>query len=157
MLKGLALTTIWSTDQQRTLTFCTEKLGLEVRSDVIMGDMRWVTVGVPGQQELEMAIMRTDGPGLDPETSEALTTLVSKGTLGAGALSTDDCHGDYERLRAQGVEFLQEPQERPYGIEAIFRDDSGNWYSLTQHAQPGSQARSPQPSLRGDPELPGSP
>ena len=152
MIKGLALTTIWSTDQQRTLTFCTEKLGLEVRADVIMGDMRWVTVGVPGQHHLEMAIMRTDGPGLDPETREALTTLVAQGTLGAGALSTDDCHGDYERLRARGVEFLQEPQERPYGIEAIFRDDSGNWYSLTQHPRDTSQTQSLQPPARGDPE-----
>ncbi|QCX78305.1 Glyoxalase-like domain protein [Streptomyces sp. YIM 121038] len=62
--------------------------------------------------------------------------LVGKGTLGA-ALSTDDVHGDYEKLKARGVEFLQEPQERPYGIEAIFRDDSGNWFSFTQPREGG--------------------
>lgn len=137
MLKAMAITTIWSTDQERTLAFLTEKVGMEVRNDVPMGDMRWITVGVPGQDDLEMAIMRTDGPGLDPESAEALTTLVTKGNLGAGALRTDDCHGDYKRLKDNGVEFIQEPRERPYGIEAIFRDDNGNWYSLTQRREGG--------------------
>ncbi|GGW52636.1 hypothetical protein GCM10010381_42680 [Streptomyces xantholiticus] len=69
---------------------------------------------------------------MDPESAEAMRTLVSKGVLGAGVLATDDIHGDYEKLKARGVEFLQEPQERPYGTEAIFRDDSGNWFSFTQ-------------------------
>ncbi|WP_369206137.1 VOC family protein [Streptomyces sp. PU-14G] len=132
MIKALGITTVWSTDQERTLTFFTDKLGFELRSDVPLGDMRWVTVGVPGQPHPELAIMRTDGAGLDPESSQALTTLVTKGVLGAGAFTTDDCQGDYERLKGKGVEFVQDPQERPYGMEAIFRDDNGNWYSLTQ-------------------------
>lgn len=135
MIKGMAITTIWSTDQDRTLAFCTDKLGMELRTDVALDDMRWVTVGVPGQDDLQIAIMRTEGPGLDPEASKALTELVTKGSLGAGALSTDDCRGDYERLKAKGVAFIQEPQERPYGIEAIFRDDNGNWFSLTQPSE----------------------
>ncbi|NGO72722.1 VOC family protein [Streptomyces boncukensis] len=134
MIKALALVTIWSTDQERTVAFCTEKLGFEIRSDVDMG-ARWVTVGVPGQNDLEMTIMPTDGPGFDPESAEALTTLVTKGVLGAGALHTDDCHGDYKQLKDRGVEFLQEPQERPYGTEAIFRDDNGSWWSLTQRRE----------------------
>jgi hypothetical protein len=79
--------------------------------------------------------MSLDGPGLDPESAEALRKLVGKGVMGAGAFRTDDCRGDYETFRARGVEFIQEPQERPYGIEAIFRDDSGNWYSLTQRSE----------------------
>lgn len=135
MIKGLGLTTVWTLDQERTKNFFTEKLGLVVRTDMAMGDMRWITVGAQDQPELEMALMRPDGPGMDPESAKALTELVSKGVIGAGAFRTDDCRGDYEAFKAKGVEFLQEPQERPYGIEAIFRDDNGNWYSLTQRSE----------------------
>ena len=132
MIKGLGITTVWTFDQQRTKAFFTEKLDFEVRSEVSMGEMTWVTVGAKGQEGVELALMSLDGPGLDPESSEALKKLVGKGIMGAGAFRTDDCRGDYETFRARGVEFIQEPQERPYGIEAIFRDDNGNWYSLTQ-------------------------
>ncbi|AYC39505.1 MULTISPECIES: VOC family protein [Streptomyces] len=134
MILGLGITTVWTFDQQRTKAFFTEKLGFEVRSEVSMGDMRWVTVGAKGQEGVELALMSLDGPGLDPESSEALKKLVGKGIMGAGAFRTDDCRGDYETFRARGVEFIQEPQERPYGIEAIFRDDNGNWFSLTQRS-----------------------
>jgi len=132
MIKSLALTTVWSTDQQRDKEFFTDKLGFVERDDLMMGDMRWVTVSPREQPELRLTLMRPDGPGLDPESAKALTTLVTKGVLGAGAFHTDDCRGTYAELTAKGVEFLQEPQERPYGIEAIFRDPTGNWYSLTQ-------------------------
>lgn len=135
MILGLGITTVWTFDQQRTKAFFTEKLGFEVRSEVSMGDMKWVTVGAKGQEGVELALMRLDGPGLDPESSEALKKLVGKGVMGAGAFRTDDCRADYETFRARGVEFIQEPQERPYGIEAIFRDDNGNWYSLTQRSE----------------------
>lgn len=82
--------------------------------------------------------MSPAGPELDPQSSAALKTLVGKGVIGTGAFRTDDCRGDYETFRARGVEFIQEPQEpqeRPYGIEAIFRDDKGNWYSLTERSE----------------------
>ncbi|WP_328781172.1 VOC family protein [Streptomyces canus] len=132
MIQGLGIATVWTFDQQRTKAFFTEKLDFEVRSEVSMGEMTWVTVSAKEQQGLELALMSLDGPGLDPESAEALKKLVGKGVMGAGAFRTDDCRGDYETFRARGVEFIQEPQERPYGIEAIFRDDNGNWYSLTQ-------------------------
>ncbi|WP_181787656.1 VOC family protein [Streptomyces phytophilus] len=138
MITNLAITTVWTTDQERTRDFFADKLGFEVRDDIEMGEgMRWITVGVPGQPDVMLALMRTTGPGLDPESAEALTTLVSKGVLGAGAFHTDDCRATYEKLRERGVDFIQEPQERPYGTEAIFRDDSGNWYSLTQRQKGG--------------------
>jgi catechol 2,3-dioxygenase-like lactoylglutathione lyase family enzyme len=135
MIQGLGITTVWTFDQQRTKAFFTEKLDFEVRSEVAMGDMTWVTVGAKEQEGVELALMSLDGPGLDPESAEALKKLVGKGVMGAGAFRTDDCRGDYETFRARGVEFIQEPQERPYGIEAIFRDDNGNWYSLTQRSE----------------------
>lgn len=132
MITHMALTTIWSTDQERDLEFFTETLGFDKRYDMMMGESRWVTVSPRNQPELQFALMRPDGPGLDPESSEALTTLVSKGVIGGGAFHTDDIRATYAELREKGVEFLQEPVERPYGIEAIFRDPTGNWYSLTQ-------------------------
>ncbi|MER6285558.1 VOC family protein [Streptomyces sviceus] len=134
MIQGLGIATVWTSDQQRTKAFFTEKLDFVVRSEVSMGEMTWVTVGAKGQEGVELALMSLDGPGLDPESAEALRKLVGKGVMGAGAFRTDDCRGDYETFRSRGVEFIQEPQERPYGIEAIFRDDSGNWYSLTQRS-----------------------
>ncbi|MEU5421416.1 VOC family protein [Streptomyces sp. NPDC001407] len=135
MIKGIAITTVWVLDQDRAKEFYTEKLGLEVRTDMTMGGeqgMRWLTVGAKSQPDVELTLMVPGSPGLDPESAEAMKKLVAKGALGAGVLSTDDIHRDYETLKAKGVEFLQEPQERPYGTEAIFRDDSGNWFSLTQ-------------------------
>ncbi|WP_329441602.1 VOC family protein [Streptomyces canus] len=135
MIQGLGIATVWTFDQQRTKAFFTEKLDFEVRSEVSMGEMTWVTVSAKEQQGVELALMSLDGPGLDPESAEVLKKLVGKGVMGAGAFRTDDCRGDYETFRARGVEFIQEPQERPYGIEAIFRDDSGNWYSLTQRRE----------------------
>jgi predicted enzyme related to lactoylglutathione lyase len=137
MIKSLALTTVWSTDQERDKKFFVETLGFTERMDMEMGDMRWVTVSPKDQPEVQLTLMRPDGAGLDPESRKALTELVTKGVLGAGAFTTDDCHATYAELKAKGVEFLQEPQARPYGIEALFRDPSGNWYSLTQpHENP---------------------
>ncbi|MEW2528845.1 VOC family protein [Streptomyces sp. NPDC047071] len=138
MIKGLAISTVWVLDQDRAKEFYTQKLGLEVRTDMTLGEggMRFLTVGAKDQPEVMIALMVPGGAGMDAESAEALRKLVGKGTLGA-ALSTDDIHGDYEKLKARGVEFLQEPQERPYGIEAIFRDDSGNWFSFTQPREGG--------------------
>jgi predicted enzyme related to lactoylglutathione lyase len=135
MINNLALMTVWSTDLERDKKFFVETLGFTERMDMPMGDMRWITVSPKNQPELQIALMRPDGPGLDPESGKALLALVNKGVLGAGAFHTDDCHATYADLKAKGVEFLQEPQERPYGVEAIFRDLSGNWYSLTQQRE----------------------
>ncbi|MFI0262018.1 VOC family protein [Streptomyces sp. NPDC017056] len=135
MIKGLAIATVWVLDQDRAKEFYTQKLGLEVRTDMRMGGedgMRWLTVGAKDQPDMELTLMVPGPPGMDPESGEALRQLVGKGLMGAGVLATDDVRGDYAALKAKGVEFLQEPQERPYGTEAIFRDDSGNWFSLTQ-------------------------
>lgn len=137
MIKGLAISTVWVLDQDRAKAFYTEKLGLELRTDMTMGEggMRWLTVGAKNQPDVEITLMVPGAPAMDPESAEAMKKLIAKGILGAGVLATDDIHADYETLKARGVEFLQEPQERPYGTEAIFRDDSGNWFSFTQARQ----------------------
>jgi predicted enzyme related to lactoylglutathione lyase len=72
------------------------------------------------------------GMMMDEDTTQQVRAVIQKGVLGAGVFNTDDCHGTYEELKAKGVQFLSPPSERPYGIEAVFKDNSGNWFSLTQ-------------------------
>jgi catechol 2,3-dioxygenase-like lactoylglutathione lyase family enzyme len=132
MITSIAFSTVWVLDQESALRFYTEKLGFEVRHDVQMGPgARFITVGPKGD-DAELTLMEPGAPALDPESAQQLRALIAKGVLGAAALNTDDCRATFEELSAKGVEFIHEPAERPYGIEAIFRDDSGNWFSLTQ-------------------------
>ncbi|KIF76018.1 glyoxalase [Streptomyces sp. 150FB] len=139
MIKGLAISTVWVLDHDRAKEFYTKKLGLELRADMTLGDggMRWLTVGAKDQPEVMLTLMEPGAPMMDEESAQAVRTLVAKGVLGAGALATDDVHADYEALKARGVEFVQPPEERPYGIEAILRDDSGNVFSFTQPREGG--------------------
>jgi predicted enzyme related to lactoylglutathione lyase len=132
MITRLSIATVWVLDQESAKRFYTEKLGFEVRTDAAMGNFRWITVGAKNQPDMELTLMEPGPPALDPESAEHVRALIAKGVMGAGVLSTDDCHATYRELSAKGVTFLQEPANRPYGIEAILRDDSGNWYSLTQ-------------------------
>jgi predicted enzyme related to lactoylglutathione lyase len=123
---------IWVMDQDEALAFYTEKLGLEVRSDVTMDGFRWLTVGAKEQPDVELILVEPGPPIVDEEAAQHIRALVTKGAMGAGLFATEDCRKTHEELSAKGVEFVQEPAERPYGIEAIFRDNSGNWFSLTQ-------------------------
>lgn len=134
MITGLGIATIWCLDQEETKKFFTEQLGFECRTDITMGEggMRWVTIGPPEQPELQLALMVPGPPSMDPESAAHMKALIAKGVLGAGVFNTEDCEATYREYKARGVEFVQEPQKRPYGVEAIFRDNSGNWYSLTQ-------------------------
>lgn len=135
MITRLSVAGVYVLDQDSAKAFYTEKLGFELRGDVRMGpdpdSLRWLTVGPPEQPDLEI-VLADCSMGHDPDTTEQLRSLVAKGALGAGVLSTGDCRTTFEELSARGVVFLQEPAERPYGIEAVFRDDSGNWFSLNQ-------------------------
>ncbi len=134
MITRLSHAALWVLDQDAAVRFYTGKLGFEVRTDQTMDDFRWVTVGPPGQPDLEIILLVPGPPMMDAAAAEQLKALVAKGNLGNGVFATDDCRGTYEELKARGVEFIQEPTERFYGIEATFRDDSGNWFSLTQPA-----------------------
>ena len=97
-----------------------------------MDGFRWLTVSPHDQPDLEFSLLKPGPPMHDEETGAQIRALVAKGAIGGGVWETDDCKATYDELSAKGVEFLQEPAERPYGIEAVFRDDSGNWFSLTQ-------------------------
>jgi catechol 2,3-dioxygenase-like lactoylglutathione lyase family enzyme len=140
MIRRLSHTCFYVLDQDRAKEFYRDKLGFEVRSDVSMGGefagagegFRWLTVGPADQPDVEI-ILADPRMGNDAETAEQICALVAKGAMGTGVMATDDVQKTYEELSARGVVFTQEPATRPYGIEAIFRDDSGNWFSLTQH------------------------
>jgi predicted enzyme related to lactoylglutathione lyase len=123
-------------DQDEALAFYTETLGWEVRADVTlpeMGDFRWLTVGPVGQEDFAVVLMAIPGPPVfEEDTSAMLRELVSRGVASPIFLTTDDCHASYEELKARGVEFVDVPEERPYGIDASFRDPSGNHIRLTQ-------------------------
>ena len=127
---------LWVHDQDVALAFYTEKLGMEVKADVTMpemGDFRWLTVGPAGQDDVALTLMAIpEPPVFAPETAEQIRALMAKGVSGGLFFSTDDCRGTYEELKGRGVEFTQEPMERPYGVDAGFRDPSGNQVRLVQ-------------------------
>lgn len=131
---------LWVHDQDEALAFYTEKLGMEVRSDVTLaelGDFRWLTVGPADQPDFAIVLMAIPGaPMMDAETAAQVEALMAKGFAGTIFLTTDDCQASYEELRARGVEFTEAPEQRPYGIDSGFRDPSGNSFRLTQVTVP---------------------
>ena len=134
MIRKMSHATIFVNNQDEALEFYRDKLGFKVHTDAMVGeDFRWLTLCTDDEPNFEIILMEPK-PGMlmDEETSNQLRAIMNKGVLGAGVFNTDDCRGTYQDLKAKGVQFSQEPSERPYGIEAVFRDNSGNWFSLTQ-------------------------
>jgi len=129
MLKQLTNVQVWVHDQDEALAFYTDKLGLELRDDVTvpeLGNFRWLTVGVPGQ-DVAITLMAVPGPPVfDAQTREQIMALMAKGAASGLFFSSDDVQATYDELKGRGVEFQQEPTEQPYGIDAGFRDPSGN-------------------------------
>jgi uncharacterized glyoxalase superfamily protein PhnB len=127
---------LWVHDQDEALQFYTQKLGMEVRVDVTlaeMGNFRWLTVGPVGQPDISIVLMPIPGPPvMDAETSDQVRELMAKGFAGTVFLTTDDCRATYEELKGRGVEFSEEPEDRPYGIDCGLRDPSGNALRLTE-------------------------
>ena len=127
---------LWVHDQDEAHAFYTQKLGFEVRSDVTLpelGDFRWLAVGPVGQPDVSIALMAIPGPPVfDNDTAEKVKELMAKGAAGTVFLTTDDVHASYDELKGRGVEFVDAPEERPYGIDSSFRDPSGNHLRLMQ-------------------------
>lgn len=132
----IGTTQLWVHDQDEALAFYTQKVGMEVRADVTlpeMGDFRWLAVGPPGQEDIAIVLMAIPGPPvMDADTAEQVRALVAKGFAGTIFLTTDDVRAEFRELSRRGVEFTEEPEERPYGIDSAFRDPSGNSIRLTQ-------------------------
>jgi catechol 2,3-dioxygenase-like lactoylglutathione lyase family enzyme len=135
MLKQLTHVQVWVNDQDEALAFYTEKLGMELREDVTlpeMGNFRWLSVGIPGQ-DVAITLMDIPGPPVfDEATRDQIRSLLAKGASGGLFFGTDDAQATYEELKSRGVEFTQEPTEQPYGIDAGFRDSSGNHFRVAQ-------------------------
>jgi len=127
---------LWVHDQDEALAFYTDKLGFEIRADVTlaeMGNFRWLTVGPASQPDIAIVLMAIPGPPvMDAETASQVEALMAKGFAGTIFLTTDDCQAAYEELKDRGVEFVEQPEDRPYGIDSAFRDPSGNHIRLTQ-------------------------
>jgi catechol 2,3-dioxygenase-like lactoylglutathione lyase family enzyme len=132
MITNVSLVTVYVTDQDAAKAFWIDTLGFQEHTDVSMGDgFRWVTVAHPDHPELEVTLM-VPGPPLGDELAEAIRRALADGRMGGIGLRTDDCRKDYEELSAKGVEFVQPPSDRPYGVEAVMRDNSGNWLVLVE-------------------------
>jgi catechol 2,3-dioxygenase-like lactoylglutathione lyase family enzyme len=130
----LTHTTIYVLDQDEALAFYRDALGFEVTEDATMGDFRWLTVAHPDQPGHRLILMKPGPPAMDEESASQMRELLAKGVLGPGLFEVEDCARTYEDLSARGVNFLTEPAKRPYGIEATLRDNSGNWFSMTERA-----------------------
>jgi catechol 2,3-dioxygenase-like lactoylglutathione lyase family enzyme len=132
MITNISLVTVYCLDQDRARDFYVDVLGFQPASDVSMGEgFRWLTVKHPNQPELEVTLM-TPGPPLDADAADFVRRQLEKGQMGGLGLRVDDCRKTHEELSAKGVEFLQEPSDRPYGVEAVMRDNSGNWLVLVE-------------------------
>src|SRR6266513_427149 len=137
MLEQLTHVQVWVHDQDEALAFYTEKLGMELREDVTvpeMGNFRWLSVGIPGQ-DVSITLMTIPGPPVFEEaTRNQILSLLAKGASGGLFFATDDAQATYEELKSRGVEFTQEPTEQPYGVDAGFRDSSGNHFRVAQQS-----------------------
>ena len=133
MLQRISISHVWVLDQQQALDFYVDKLGLEVRADQNLGFMRWLTVGVPGHPERHILLEKPGPPAMSEETAQQVRELVTKGATGGSLIfSVDDCRKTYETLLGRGVEFTEEPTDRPYGTDCGLRDPFGNSIRLTQ-------------------------
>ena len=132
MITNVSLVTVYCLDQDAARDYYVDVLGFESRTDVTMGEgYRWVTIGHPSQPELEVTLM-TPGPPLDADAAAFVRRQLEAGQMGGLGLRVDDCRKTFEELSAKGVTFLQEPSDRPYGVEAVMRDVSGNWLVLVE-------------------------
>ncbi|KHL17023.1 catechol 2,3-dioxygenase-like lactoylglutathione lyase family enzyme [Mumia flava] len=132
MITHISLVTLWVTDQDAARDFYTDLLGFEVQTDQTLGDgFRWLTIAHPDQPEVQVTLMKP-GPPADPALSDAIERSLANGTMSGFGVATDDCRKTYEELSAKGVTFVQPPSERPYGVEAVMRDNSGNWLVLVE-------------------------
>lgn len=133
MITGISIVSVWVLDQDRAKEFYTQRLGCEATNDITLENgMRWLTVRPPGGGGQEWLLADPSRSMLDAGAAEQVRALVAKGALSPGVMATTDCQADHDALARRGVEFTQPPARRPYGVEAILRDDSGNWFSFTQ-------------------------
>lgn len=136
MIRKLSHTTFYVTSQEKAYEIYVNKLGFKVHADLKMDNgFRWLTVTPPGQPGLEIVLAEPQPPMFAEDLVPHVRALLERNAMGGGVWETDNCQKDYETLRAKGIEFLKAPTQEFYGIEALFRDGCGNWFSLTERTQ----------------------
>lgn len=143
MITKLTHVSFYVTDQEEALQFYTQMLGFTVRDNIKMDNgFWWLTVSPPEQPEMAIALMslKAAPPMLSEEDAETMRAMQAKGLFGGGVFETKDCRKTYEELKAKGVVFRSPPVEKFYGIEAILRDNSGNWFSMMQRHEVSNPA-----------------
>ena len=135
MITGFGLICLNVGDLDEAKEFYVDVLGFEVGIDEVMDGFRWLTVHAPGNPELPMMLVVPEAPAVEEPIAEQLRSLMARGYLGLGAMSTDDCRATFAELKKNGVEFRGEPAQRPYGVEALMKDDSGNWFSMVERSR----------------------
>ena len=137
MITKMSHVLIWVKNQQEALEFYRDKLGFEVDTDETFGGgYRWLTMRIPTQPGFEIILMEpTPGMMLDAESAQQLRALLDKGVLGGGVFDADDIHKTYEELKARGVEFKGPPSTQSWGTATVMKDNSGSWFSLSQHQE----------------------
>ena len=134
MITKLSHATLYVLDQKKAYDVYVNKLGFKVHTDMMMdGGMRWLTVSPPNQPEIEIVLAEPNPPMFEPELGQHVRALLEKNALGGGVWETDDCEKTYKELKGKGIEFVKTPTKEFYGVEALFRDGCGNWFSLTEH------------------------
>ena len=132
MITKMTVTNIHVIDQASAHDFYVNKLGFKLVDDIPMGpDTRWLTVSPPDQPDLQLVLFPVKVTKMFPkEVAETLIRLIKQGIFGCGVLTCNDVFATYEELKAKGVEFIKPPTKEFYGTEALFKDDSGNYFSL---------------------------
>jgi catechol 2,3-dioxygenase-like lactoylglutathione lyase family enzyme len=134
MITNISITSVFVKDVDESKKFYTDVLGFEEASDILLGDYRWCTVRHPQQPELQVHLTQPGAP-FSPELVEEMNRALDGGGLNGLGLAVDDCRATVIELKGKGVEFVQEPTERPYGVEAVCRDNSGNWMVLVEEKE----------------------
>ena len=132
MIHGVGVVGVYVRDQDEALGFYVEKLGFHVHTDARNGDYRWLTVQHPEQPSFQLGLFKPQAPVLDAATAQTVCEIVAKGAMPPLVLMVDDCRAAYDRLRARGVEFTQEPVDRYGAVDAGFRDPSGNGWKMIE-------------------------
>lgn len=135
MITNVSIASVFVKDIDESKRFYVDVLGFEEKDDVTLGEgYRWCTVVHPRQPEL-MVHLNIPGPPFTPDLVEGINRALDGGGMNGLGLAVDDCHQTVEDLKSKGVEFVQDPTDRPYGVEAVCRDNSGNWMVLVEQKE----------------------
>jgi uncharacterized glyoxalase superfamily protein PhnB len=131
------------TDPDASLAFYRDLLGFEVRKDVGYENMRWITIGPPGQTDTNVVLTPPGAdPGITDDERTTIAEMMAKGTFASIMLGTQDLDATFEQLQAaEGIEIVQEPTDQDWGSrDCAVRDPAGNMVRI-QEVGPDGKAK----------------